>query len=1177
MRLSPSFHFIIQLAIQECLAGSFHEIEPEHFFMAILRFTEINMQRYRHVFGDVSDADICEQEQIRLAGLFSRHGVDTTQLRRSIRKRLGRGNGTGHQQVLHRSRETKGYFMAGFSMAIKNGHNSLSPYYLIIAMALHPTPLLAGFPEIRSMGQEAQAGDSESGRKDQSSSQTCCSERKKGGEGFDLAGLTQKLRQLRYDLNQTVLGQPHAIDTFIEGLFNAEMLPGSERMRPGPRGIFVFAGPPGVGKTFLAEKAAELLGMPFKRFDMSGYSGHDESYSLTGIHKSYKEAHPGILTSFVKANPRSVLLFDEIEKAHPNIIHLFLQILDAGRLEDKFTEEIVDFSETIIIFTTNAGKNLYGDPNRFGVRAANSLWHRKTIIDALEKDINPLTGAPFFPPAICSRLATGYPVMFNHLGVNELEKICASVLERTGKAISRVLGMEVEFDQFIPLCLLLQTGANADARMVSARCETFIKEEIFRFSLLSQRPRLERIIGDARKMVFEVDDLDLVPEEARTFFSDSATPRVLLIADEQLKEAWQNKIGRVEWLWTDNGIDAINILKSENVDIVLLDLWIGQHEPKGYFAQSGTVYQFDFVPDAAKDIAAGQEILRSIHEKCPDIPCFLISFKKESGRHPVVDDELFLACARSGGARGVVETSFLSPDIPGWENEAGLLERKIQGIVQDMRRETKARHLSSKHKVLFFDTAPEIDRDIIRIRLRNLRFKYAVSATDVSAMVQEAERPRISFENVYGADVAKNELKFIVKWLKEPRRFAGLGLRPPRGVLLYGPPGTGKTMLARALAGESNCPFFPAAATGFVTKWQGSGPENIRRLFEKARRYAPSIVFIDEIDAIGKKRGGMEGASSAAEQTLNALLVEMDGFAASSDRPVVVIAATNLAELLDDALRRRFDREVEVDRPDRKARSAYLSHRLQEQRHGNVSDRVIDRIAASTVGMTIADLERVIQLAGRMAAEQEHIITDKIIEEALETIRMGPGNLHSDPAVLRRLACHEAGHCLIAWLMGQKPLQVTIVGRGSAGGYMEKEIDEHRIFYTADELRGLIRQAMAGRAAEIVYYGPDQGLSSGVASDLKLATRYAEQMVRDFGMGTNIGQVALNGHMAHSSPMAIRITREVEKIISEELEHAIKEINENRRFLDLLIKALLDSNRLTLADLEMILGDMETN
>lgn len=1175
MRLSPSFHFIIQLAVQECLAASFVEIEPEHFLMALLRFTEIDMRKYRHVFRDLSDADICEQEQMKLGDLFFRHKVDTTMLRRSIRKDLGRGSRRGHDRVLHRSRETKGYFMAGFNMAISNGHNALTPYYLLMAIARHPTSLLAGYPEIMSIGQEAQEEDSESSHKDDSSCETNYSGRKK--DGFDLAGLTERLRQLRHDLYQTVLGQPHAIDTFIEGLFNAEMLPGSERMRPGPRGIFVFAGPPGVGKTFLAEKAAELLGMPVKRFDMSGYSGHEESYSLTGIHKSYKEAHPGILTSFVQANPRSVLLFDEIEKAHPNIIHLFLQILDAGRLEDKFTEEIVDFSETIIIFTTNAGKNLYGDPNRFGVRAANSAWHRKTILDALEKDINPLTGTPFFPAAICSRLATGYPVMFNHLGVNELEKICASVLERTGQAISRVLGMGVEFDRFIPLCLLLQTGATADARTVSARCETFLKEEIFRFSLLSQKQRLEQIIQDAGKIVFEVDDLDLVPEEARMFFSDSDTPRVLLIADEQVKEAWQNKIGGVDWLWTDNGIDAINILKTENVDIVLLDLWVGQHEPKEYFAQSGTVYQFDFVPDAARGIAVGQEILRSMHEKCPDMPCFLISFQKDSGGHPVVDDELFLACARSGGARGVLETSFLSPDIPGWEKEADLLERKILDIVQDIRCETKARHLASKHKVLFFDTAPEIDNGIIRIRLRNLRFKYAMSATDVSAMVQEAERPRISFENVYGADTAKNELEFIIKWLKEPRRFAGLGLRPPRGVLLYGPPGTGKTMLARALAGESNCPFFPAAATGFVTKWQGSGPENIRRLFENARKYAPSIVFIDEIDAIGKKRGGMDGAGSAAEQTLNALLVEMDGFAASSDRPVVVIAATNLAELLDDALRRRFDREVEVDRPDRKARYDYLTHRLQEHRHADVSDHVIDRIAASTVGMTIADLERIIQQAGRMAAEQERIITDEMVEEALETIRMGPGSLHSDPAVLRRIACHEAGHCLVAWLMGHKPLQVTIVGRGSAGGYVEKEVDENRILYTAAELRGLIRQAMGGRAAEIVYYGPDQGLSSGVASDLKLATRYAEQMVRDFGMGTNIGQVALNGHMAYSDPLAVRITREVEKIVSEELEHAIKELRENWHFLDLLIKALLDSNRLTQSDLEMILGDLETN
>jgi ATP-dependent Zn protease len=172
-------------------------------------------------------------------------------------------------------------------------------------------------------------------------------------------------------------------------------------------------------------------------------------------------------------------------------------------------------------------------------------------------------------------------------------------------------------------------------------------------------------------------------------------------------------------------------------------------------------------------------------------------------------------------------------------------------------------------------------------------------------VLDEVERPTVTFDDVYGADAAKGELQYIVNWLKDPRKYHAMGLRPPRGILLYGHPGTGKTMLARALAGESNVAFVVASAANFITIWQGSGPQSVRDLFERARRYAPAIVFIDEIDAIGKKRSGAAGGQAAAEQTLNSLLTEMDGFATPVNRPVVVIAATNLVDLLDDALRRR--------------------------------------------------------------------------------------------------------------------------------------------------------------------------------------------------------------------------------------------------------------------------------
>ena len=412
----------------------------------------------------------------------------------------------------------------------------------------------------------------------------------------------------------------------------------------------------------------------------------------------------------------------------------------------------------------------------------------------------------------------------------------------------------------------------------------------------------------------------------------------------------------------------------------------------------------------------------------------------------------------------------------------------------------------------------------------------------------------------------------MVDWLRNPRRYAALGVRPPKGLLLTGPPGTGKTMLARALAGESDVAFLVASGTDFVTIWQGSGPQNIRNLFTRARRYAPSIVFIDELDAIGKRRVGMAGGGRAEESTLNALLTEMDGFGSPSLRPVVLLAATNLVEALDEALLRRFDRVIEVPPPDRAARNAYLRHELLNRQLSQVSEGVIDSIAGRSAGMTIADLRRIVNEAAVMAAREGCALTDAIVEEAFEKIRMGEAKRTPDAETLERIARHEAGHALIGWLTGSPPVQVTIVGRGSAGGYVEREAQEDKIIYTRRELEEMICQAMGGRAAELLYYGDADGLSSGVASDLRNATRWADRMIREFGMSEEMGQVFFDSRLMQDGPLAVKVREAAERIVRAQLDNALGILKENREALDLLSRELLSKNRLTRPDLERILA-----
>ncbi|MDY0110031.1 MAG: AAA family ATPase [Candidatus Krumholzibacteria bacterium] len=981
-----------------------------------------------------------------------------------------------------------------------------------------------------------------------------------------LAQLMQDVNGLQNLLTRKVIGQQPAMQQIADAVFQARIY-----RRAGedtPQAVMLFLGPPGIGKTYTAQLIAHSLHGDregaFLRLDMSSYADHDAYRMLVGFEPSYQGARPGLLTEHVSRHPDCLILVDEIEKASSTVHNLFLQILDRGQLEDKFTRTNVAFGQTIIVFTTNLGTELYASGTRSGFLSQAAVT-RPAVMEALRAAIHPLTGRPALSPELCSRLAKGYPILFSHLRPLDLEQIVQLAIDDLGREFEAQLGLALNIaDPRLLTLLILRLGPDLDARTVTAGIPLMIKDA------------LRDVFTEHRDMLFGSSGafdrvrtltIDLPRESERAWFDElgEGGRRILVVSDQIAAETWRESAPDNQWTVCADGTTAVEAMRRESPDLVLID--IDLHRGAG-----------------AGDGAAVQRAVRQLRAAAPDAAVYLMC---DRAVHDQPSPETLDRMMAELGACG-----YLAGPLAGWPTGT---DSPLEAVRSHRLRDAYLREMFRLRQTVRFDWDITLefldgkDGEII-LRPRDIHAQTVVASKDRVARLSFTGIPAERFDNVAGAGEAKRRLREIIGWIRNPESLRTMGVDLPSGILLEGPPGNGKTLLARATAGEANLPFFAVAATDFVSKYVGESEANIRELFERAATYAPSILFIDEIDAIGASRSAER--AGVHDSMLNQLLVSMDGFT-RRDRPIFFLAATNRADLLDPALKRpgRFDLVLTIEDLDVDARAELLA--IMTRKLPLAADADLAALARAALGLSGAQLSQVVKEAAILAhrdataggaaganasaaAGSKPGVTMRHLRAALTNVRHGVAREGAAPplAELQRTACHEAGHALLAELEQPGSVhQATVLPRGRALGFVESLPESEYASLTAARIRGRIRVALAGRCAEIVAYGMD-GVSSGCSQDLEHATRLATLAVSRFGMSNALGPVslpALSGLLT-ASAVQTRAEDEVIGMIKQENGRVAEVLERHNLLLDRITRLLMDQETVSGDELRQLVA-----
>lgn len=927
------------------------------------------------------------------------------------------------------------------------------------------------------------------------------------------SNLSNKIRSI-------VVGQDAAVEDTIKGLYrtNIKKKQNDEKVLAS----FFFFGPPGTGKTFLAKTIANELGYPCKVFEMGEFSNHEAEISLIGSDATYKNAQKGTLTKFVSKyqDEPHIIILDEIEKAHFNTTKIFLSILSDGQLEDIYTHKYVNFSNTILFFTSNVGKELYEDVNK-----NLSSIPLPTLLSTIKEEKNS-DGNPKLSPELCSRIASGNVSIFNHLKPNALIKMINYCIDDSIETLNNKYNIKVKVDKKVSPLFIYHFGVT-DGRILSSKASEFIENQLFELSKQEENVSLDSI----EKINFKVD-FDNTDNEIKNLFIKNKKLKIGIIAENKIINKFTDN--KNYEIITIKNEEEINKSLTNNISAYFVDPLYGGIKQK---TLSVTDYNSD-----------GVNLFYTLEEKT-DTPIYILDSKNNNLTNA---DHLSLL---NDGARKIINY-----------DDTKLFQEDIEDVLNDAYMESQSTYLNQIGSIIDYKTKQTISSDhkVVDITLYDFRKYKAYDSESSDMMIEDSEIPNTKFEDIIGLEDAKRELKYYITYLKKPMEFIAKGEKIPKGILLFGPPGTGKTMLGKAMAGEAHTNFMSYTAVDlFPTSKE---PDKIKKVFAKARKYAPTIIFIDEIDAIGKIRKGEQ-----TDSILTSLLTEMDGFKSSPKRPVFVLAATNYGvnninqgiSLLDPALVRRFDNKIYVGLPNSKNRIKHIENYLQRKNIKNIKKSTIQTLGECTVGESLATLDNILELANRNSIIDEKPLSDSSLLQALDQYNYGEIKEYNYNQTYTT-AVHEAGHAYMMHLNNQTPAYITIESRSDYGGYVVNG-DAIKPTLSKKDILNSINTALAGRIAEELLIGKEESLNTGVRQDLKQASDLAFSLLSEYGMNDNL--VFLDKKDLLSSPLASQYLKKANEILLTQEQETRKLLKTKKKELKLIVSALMDKGHITKEEL----------